>query len=522
MESSASNIGVNSTAILDVNVIPMDSERILEHYSVLIRDGRVIEMGPVDQIHIPDDAFILQAGGAYMIPGIANMHTHLIEFDPDPRHLILYLAHGVTVLRSLNSPWETLNWRQKVNSGDWLGPRIFLSGPAIVGVHPIARTLVFGLRILLGMLVVLMSALLFGIIWYAVRWISGPDAGRLFAAYAAVPWLAISVLLAAMLNWWKILPITRLVALVYPQASVVETPSQARKEVRRQVEAGVDFIKSYGYLRREVYFAAIAATEELGVYAAGHLPGQPDLIRLEEALSAGQDEIVHMDELTPEFWTDYNPSKSGKLDFEIDLERIDDIAETLSIHHAAITATLVPDEAVILGLEDIDDLLTRPEFKLIRPETIQKWRTQGRFVNWRGQEKYRREEWRPLLMNLTKALQEKGIPILLGTDVSVEGIIPGASEHWELQLLVEAGLTPFEALCCGTRNAALVAERMGVDSHWGTIQVGNRADFILLHANPLENIANTEFRMGVMLTGEWYPQDKLDLLVGEFITTYKK
>ena len=125
-------------------------------------------------------------------------------------------------------------------------------------------------------------------------------------------------------------------------------------------------------------------------------------------------------------------------------------------------------------------------------------------------------------MQLTKALNDHGVTLLLGTDVSVEGVIPGYSAHQELELLVEAGLTTYQALCCGTRNAAIVADRMGKDSEWGTIEVGNRADLILLADNPLAHIRNTRSLLGVMLRGRWYSTSDLEQMVVDFISTYNQ
>ena len=123
-------------------------------------------------------------------------------------------------------------------------------------------------------------------------------------------------------------------------------------------------------------------------------------------------------------------------------------------------------------------------------------------------------------MELTKAFNEHGVRLHVGTDVSVEGVVPGYSVHRELQLLVEAGLTPFEALTAGTRNPGLTAGRMVGDGDWGTVVAGNRADFILLPNNPLEAVTHTQERLGVMVRGQWFTQTELDNLVDEFVAAY--
>ena len=137
----------------------------------------------------------------------------------------------------------------------------------------------------------------------------------------------------------------------------------------------------------------------------------------------------------------------------IAMDNIDEIAATVAGHQAAVTATLVTNETVLLGLEDMNALFRRPGYKLVKPDKIEGWREKGRMVNWKEQKAYRREKLRPLWMQLTKSLHDKGVPILLGTDSDVEDIVPGFSEHGELALLVEAGLSPFEALAAGTRIA---------------------------------------------------------------------
>jgi hypothetical protein len=212
----------------------------------------------------------------------------------------------------------------------------------------------------------------------------------------------------------------------------------------------------------------------------------------------------------------YDSKTPGWVEWEIAMDRMDDVASAVADHHAAVTATLVTGETVLLGLEDMEALFRRPEYARIKAETIAGWQASGRMVKWRGQEKYRREHLRPLWMKLTYALHQKGVPILLGTDSSVEGIVPGFSEHRELLLLVEAGLTPFEALAAGTRDAALIAKRMKTDSNWGTVEVGNRADLILLSRNPLEDVSSSLHILGVMARGRWLTRDDLDQRVAQY------
>ena len=76
-----------------------------------------------------------------------------------------------------------------------------------------------------------------------------------------------------------------------------------------------------------------------------------------------------------------------------------------------------------------------------------------------------------------------------------------------MKLMVEdLGYTPYEALASGTLK---VAEYFGTTSDTGTVAPGKRADLILLNANPLTNIANTENRAGVMVNGRWLPESEI-------------
>ena len=105
------------------------------------------------------------------------------------------------------------------------------------------------------------------------------------------------------------------------------------------------------------------------------------------------------------------------------------------------------------------------------------------------------------LFDLIKTAHRAGVPFLAGTDTPAPYIFPGASLHEELALLVEAGLTPMEALQTATRNPALYLDQQDL---LGTVEVGKIADLVLLEANPLEDITNTQKIAAVVAGGKLF------------------
>ena len=110
------------------------------------------------------------------------------------------------------------------------------------------------------------------------------------------------------------------------------------------------------------------------------------------------------------------------------------------------------------------------------------------------------------------ALNDAGANLLLGTDAGNPFVFPGYSIHEELTYMVDAGLTPYEAILSGTRDAA---ESLNKLDEFGTVAEGKRADLVLVDGNPLENVANITRRSGVMLRGMWLPEAKLREILEE-------
>jgi hypothetical protein len=221
-------------AFVDVNVIPMDTNRVVEHQTVVIGEGRVLSMGDTASLKIPAGAHRIEASGQYLIPALNDMHVHLegqawnALFPPDQQFppgaldfeklLFPYVANGVATLQVMSALPEHIELRQAIERGELLGPRLLLS-----------------------------------------RMIDGP--GRAWPP---------------------------------PISTRVSTPEEARQAVLDAHQEGYDSIKVYSFLDRASYEAIITTAAEIGIDVGGHIPYE---LSLEEVLEAGQKLIAHSEEV---------------------------------------------------------------------------------------------------------------------------------------------------------------------------------------------------------------------------------
>lgn len=126
-----------AVAFVNVNVVPMDQERVLRNQTVVVRDGRIDAMGPQSSVEVPDGALVVDGTGKFLLPGLSEMHAHI----PSPqqgeetieRTLFLYLSNGVTTIRGMLGHPRHLELRAQSASGEILAPRIYTSGPSFNG-----------------------------------------------------------------------------------------------------------------------------------------------------------------------------------------------------------------------------------------------------------------------------------------------------------------------------------------------------------------------------------------------------
>jgi hypothetical protein len=306
--------------------------------------------------------------------------------------------------------------------------------------------------------------------------------------------------------------------------------------VRQNQERGYDLLKIYAYLSVDDFEAAMREAKKLGIYTAGHIPYA---VGLEGVLSAGMDEIAHVEELDWEFF-EFDRSRPLQPDEwfpiliqavlnELDLSSsnyfedfksenqstLEKIANQLRTSGVTVCTTVNLAEILWMKQFNPDVFLARPENKYLDPKYLESVR--------RGEEyqaaechdiegvcaiKYDFDRW------ILSGLHAAGVQLLLGTDaIGGIGIVPGFSIHDELRILVENSFTPYEALLTGTVNAAKAVERMTGDGDFGSIEIGKRADLILVSGNPLEDITIIKDPLGVMASGRWYSAEQLSELI---------
>jgi imidazolonepropionase-like amidohydrolase len=492
-------------AFVGVNVVPMDSERLLEKQTVVVERDRIASMGPTDEVLVPKGAQIVRADGQYLMPGLADMHAHLTgPTQPmPPRELLVnYLSEGITTVRLLGGTDEDKQLRDAVARGELVGPTLYTAGKTIVGEPDFLKperylytAKVAGTFLALGLVASLFA--------WGVRRRQRRPLGR------AKWWLVLGNLalaaLGAGLVQADVISFKRELERMFHWTTVVNTEGAVRAEVRRRKSDGQDVIKLYDYLGKRLYLAGIDEAKKQGMYVIGHVL---DEMPVEEALEGGLNEVAHVDEIMTTHMVGKAHPNGGFNQVTFDFSGIPRSAKAAAEHNAMVVSNLVADEVTYEMLDDPSSYLARPEYAVVAPATLTQWKSEGRAVAWQGQQKWRRETMQPYLKEVVRALHRAGVPLLVGTDVSVEGIVPWHL-HRDIQLLVEAGLTPYDALKAATVNAGLSIQRARRGGDFGVVAAGKRADLLLLKENPLKDVAATRHRVGVMARGRWYPQGSL-------------
>ena len=308
----------------------------------------------------------------------------------------------------------------------------------------------------------------------------------------------------------------------------MRTAAEARAAVEQLVSNGADLVKVYENISREAYFAIIDEARRRGIPVDGHVPFR---VTPEEAADARQRTVEHPDALAAGCSTaaeaqrkrfasilaDYGSLPEGEKFLAMfrhvralydsrDPAACTSAIEAYRRNGVAVTVDLVAYHHVVNAeqvLADADRMRLVPEEirrnweALLDSETTREFQSILRPIV-------------PLELENVRLLNEAGVLLLAGTDVGVPLQVPGISLHVELERLVEAGLSPLEALQAATLNPARV---LRMADSLGSIEPGKLADLVLLDANPLEDIHNTQRIRAVVADGRLYRRADLDRLL---------
>ena len=278
-------------------------------------------------------------------------------------------------------------------------------------------------------------------------------------------------------------------------------------------------MKVYSFLPREAYFGIAEEAKAQGIPFAGHVPWS---VSAAEASDAGQKSIEH---LTGIFLscsrreTDLRkqiPQTTpfgGRAIIEANaLQTYDEQKASVLFQRFVKNGTWQCPTLTVLrssAYREERNFRNDPRLKYMPSEVKDRWerRVEAR-PNFRAEEEhtYAREVY-PKYFLLIAAMRRAGVQFLAGTDTGNPYCFPGFSLHDELALLVEAGLTPAEALRAATLNPA---KFLGLDETLGTIEKGKIADLVLLDANPFQDIRNTQRINAVVLNGRFLDRKVLD------------
>lgn len=408
---------------------------------ISIRDGRFVSITSGSNTTLPPDAEVISAHGKFILPGLIDGHSHYRSWCGE-----LYLNYGVTSIVDVGNSAE---WMMALRSGFAKGkitrlPRIFAAGNALSAAPGGANP---------------------GIL------LSRPSTDNL----------------------------------------EVRNAEEARRIVVQQLDVDhFDFVSIFSKgFTEEMLKAVVEEAHKRGKHVFGHVDeGVFDFIR------AGGDAVTHLSGSAPALLSSANLELNKKHDLPTPFARmepakVDEFVSLMVSHHVYLTPELVYEHASVTDRvaefrDQAAQLLSNPDLEQYLPTDVSlgmlslfdrvrsyAWRF-GFFSYMNSIRPADLEEFRVGYRNaqqLVRKFEQAGGKVEVGTDASGGLEIPGLNVPQEMQLLVDAGLTPMQALQSAT---SIPAEAIGVSDQVGTVQPGRFADLVVLDGNPLENIANIQ------------------------------
>jgi imidazolonepropionase-like amidohydrolase len=424
--------------------------------AVMIEGRHIIALGKGSKIKVPRGAQVIDATGKYLIPGLWDMHVH--EWNKEV-FFPLFIANGITGVRDMFSPLPQIKqWRAEIAAGTTTGPRIFAAGIFVDGPYPFCK----------------------------------------------------------------------------PCTIAVSNADEGRKAVLKVKEMGADFIKVYSMLPRDAYFAIAEEAKRQNMVLAGHVP---EFVSAAEASDAGQKSFEHLMGILVSCsakeaeWRKENEAKLRAEGIRQDTAMNEQAAALDSFDEKKASALferfvkngtwMSPTLSVLRAVALSGDANFRndPRIKYIPDFLKQQWEDA---YGWKGHTPEFNAQAKRVFQKQLEAVRmmnRAGVRFIAGTDTANPYVFPGFSLHEELALLVQAGLTPAEALRTATINPA---KYFDMEKSLGTVEKGKIADLVLLDADPLTDINNTRKIAAVIVGGKYLPKETLQKMLAEVEATANK
>jgi imidazolonepropionase-like amidohydrolase len=445
-------------ALTHVRVIDGTGAPAQEDQTIVISDGKIQRLGPSDQVSPPNGAKVLDLNGYTVLPGLVGMHDHMffpMGGSPPmysnmgfsfPR---LYLGLGVTTIRTTGSvqPYLDLEIKKLIDSGRMIGPKMFVTAPYLEGVGSFT-----------------------------------------------------------------------------PVMHTLRDADDARKLVNYWADQGATSFKAYMNITRDELRAAVEEAHKRGLKVTGHLCS----IGYKEAAEIGIDNLEHGIFPDSEFVPNKQPDKcpgaavnATLRTLDINSEPVKETIRTLVAKHVAVTSTLPVFEASVPlasaagsgggGASAVSPTAIGAPSAVLNPRMLNVMNNEARVRYLTARSRIAANSPQADLvrkdMEFELAFVAAGGQLLAGLDPTGNGgVVAGFGDLREVELLVEAGFTPLEAIKIASFNGA---KFLGEDARIGSIAVGKQADLMIVKGNPATKISDIENIEIVFKDGVGYDSEKL-------------
>jgi tetratricopeptide (TPR) repeat protein len=438
-------------AITNVNVIPMSSDTVLYHQTVTIKDGLINRIEPFNKQKKYGKYFHVNGEGLYLMPGIADLHTHPAEYYEPVSPLFLFLANGITTIRSCDGSTGNfiLRWKEQVKNKERLGPRILAGGPFLYNYQNIDTIIKMQKN-------------------YGFDFIKT-------SSFMTKESFNQAMSTCSDINMYSVGHIPFSVGF----EGVVEGGLNEIAHVEEIV-----FSKMYNY------------SYENDLLPLKYSEYYPFILKMmSDDMESNNDDIQKI--------------------IDSKKEIIKKIVADLTQKDVAVHTTLYVDEVIKLKKKNPQKLIQQESYKYIPEsykkqllKGVDRNLRQSNGLEHLGDLKFKLDSL------LFRELYKNDVALVFGTDVFPGmGMVTGYSIHGEFKMLTRYGLKPFEALELATRKASQIVSRMTGKDDFGTVETGKRADLILVGENPLEDIKSLKGIEGLILSGTWISKDSLNHLI---------